>query len=514
MLPNEIVSYLQSLNVRRPFCFLINEEYQLLQLWGKSNASAFEGLNVGDSMLENAPFLLGTLSDEIVVLPFVTNSDGDIFEVHTLPHEGKHYVILLNVAQKHSSLQSMQQKSNEVHLLHASQKKLIQRQRELIGELVEAKAELDHRRREAERNNARKNEFIAMMSHEFRTPLSSIINYAELAIDQMASPANIKNSVEAISRASTHLASLVETVLDDAELEAKRSQVSEVSFEVRSLVDDMAAIMAPLAAEKGLGFAAYLEDAVPEHLFADVVFLRQILINLLGNAVKYTDTGNVQLRIGWHEDNLTANVIDTGPGIDSEDKERMFQAFERGGDTHPSVSGAGLGLAISLDLARQMRGQLDISSEPGSGCSILLTLPAPIPAQSDASSAILPNPAVELNASRQASVLVCDDDEDMLALCEHYLHQAGYGLILANNGLEAISKALTCSPDIVLMDIHTPKMNGVDAAKQLRKSGFTDPILAVSAADINNFDNDCFSGSLRKPFQMAELLTEIKQHLG
>lgn len=515
MLPNQIKSYLQSvyLSKRRPFCFLVNSECQLQQFWGEIDASVFETLELGENMFDRAPFLFGTLNTEIEVLPFVTNSEGDVFEVHTIPHGDLHFVVLLDASQELLSQQTKQQTANEVRLLHASQEKLIDRQRQLISDLVEAKSELDHRRREAERNNARKNEFIAMMSHEFRTPLAAIINYSDLALDEKATAIDIRKSGEAIARASRHLGSLVDTVLDDAKLEASREQITEVPFEVRTLIDDLAAVMAPLAAEKGLAFAAYLAENVPPTLLADVVFLRQVLINLLANAVKYTDTGGVTLNICWLLGDLNITVVDTGSGIKTADQERIFQAFERGSDTSLTTQGAGLGLAISLNLAHLMHGRIDIESKVGSGSKISLSVPAPeVEGHSDENT-IMPTPTEELHASRPASILICDDDEDMIALCEYYLHRAGYGLILAQDGLEAVEKVLANEPDLVLMDINTPRLNGLDAAVRLRKAGFHNPILAMTASDMSQIQSDCFTDSLRKPFQMPELLAQIKQYL-
>ena len=169
---------------------------------------------------------------------------------------------MLDASEDHHALRDTQQLANEDRLQGANQRKLIERQSELIADLVEAKSELDHRQREAERSNAEKNEFIAMMSHEFRTPVASIINYADLALDQKATASDIRKSSEAIGRASRHLASLVETVLDDAKLESEHA-LKKTPFEVMSMVSDLSTIMAPLAAEKGLSFAAFLADSVP-----------------------------------------------------------------------------------------------------------------------------------------------------------------------------------------------------------------------------------------------------------
>ena len=509
MLPKQVVTYLkQEYLRRRPFCFLVDSEYRLKQAWVGLDPLSICDLSEGDDTLDKAPFLLGALSERVQVLPFVSTAQGDVFEVHTIPSEVDHFVVVLDASEDHHALRDTQQLANEDRLQGANQRKLIERQSELIADLVEAKSELDHRQREAERSNAEKNEFIAMMSHEFRTPVASIINYADLALDQKATASDIRKSSEAIGRASRHLASLVETVLDDAKLESEHA-LKKTPFEVMSMVSDLSTIMAPLAAEKGLSFAAFLADSVPSFLYADEVSLRQILVNLLGNAVKYTNQGSVRLNIDWESGNLKATVVDTGPGISSADQAKIFQAFERGSDANAQAAGTGLGLAITMDLIKRMDGELNISSFIGEGCTIQMDVPAAIAEGVDVGEAILPTHAAKLNSSEPTSILICDDDEDMLELYQYYLHRAGYGLILAKDARDAVVKTLAYSPDIVLMDIFTPTMNGHEAAKELREAGFSNPIIAVTGTKVSEAEKKVFNDYLRKPFQMSELLEKI-----
>ncbi len=515
MLPDQIQAYLQQLHLEKgkPFCFLVDEDYCLQGIWGAPNSGLFSDLDIGCNMIDIAPFLVGSMTAEIEILPFVSTRDGQVFEAHFIPQKHEHLVLLISVDQTHDSLQANQQTANEVKLLHASQKKLIARQRELINELVEAKSELDHRRREAEANIAKKNEFIGMMSHEFRTPLASIINYADLAIDESTSESDIKMCSEAISRGARHLASLVETILDDAEKEAINRNTKKRAFDLRSLADDMTAIMAPLAAEKGLAFATTVDLDVPSQLLADVVFLRQILINLLGNAVKFTDSGSVKLDMSWKLGVLQVKIIDTGPGISEADQKNIFNAFERGEQNNLPTQGTGLGLAISLDLARTMNGEIHLNSEVGSGSTITLSIPAPLSSNQEFDRHSNTKNIEELKAEKAYSILICDDDQDMVALFEHYLLVAGYGVLVASDGIEANSKAIKYNPDLVLMDICTPKMNGVDAARHLRASGFSRPIIAISAMSVTGEEEAYFSAALRKPFKIERLLEQIKIHL-
>jgi signal transduction histidine kinase len=497
---------------RRPFCFLVDADHRLREWWGEAAKHGFGNLSAGEDMLERAPYLLGHLGHGPEYLPFISVAESASVDVHILPADEGHYVIITDSGREHDFRQQRQQTANEVRLLHAAQQKLIERQRALISELVEARTELDHRRREAERANADKSRFIAMMSHEFRTPLASIINYADLAMAKDTGVATVRKSAEAIARASRHMNRLVETVLDEARLEAGQVKLEERAFELRALLDDIAAIMAPLAAEKALSFGIYGTPDTPDSVIADDGCLRQILVNLLGNAVKFTETGGVRLDVCWEDDLLRAVVSDTGPGIAVEDQRRIFRAFERGADAGRS-EGTGLGLTIALRLAELMRGDVDLDSSSGAGCRVTVTVPAPASAADVDEEDALPEPDADFRARRPATILLCDDDEDLLALAEYYLVRAGYGLLIARNGEEAVEKALAYRPDLVLMDINTPRLSGSAAAARLREQGFTGPVVALTASDVRKLDDRHFTSSLRKPIRMPRLLAQIQAYV-
>jgi len=511
-LPPQVVSYLQNefLAETRPFCFLIDENYHLLESWGDGDWCGMNGIKPAADIREWSPFLVGIPTTKTQKLEFIETPGRAIVTMHIIPDNGQCYVVLLDAGQEHAAIQSKQQSVNELRLMHTRQHKLIARQRNLISELVEAKSELDHHRREAERISANKSRFIAMMSHEFRTPLASIINYAELATDESTSSNDIQKSVETISRSAKHLTSLVEVVLDDASLDAGQVELLEHDFDIVDLLNDMAAMMAPMAAEKGLSFATYIDQDVPKTIYADEVRLRQILINLLGNAVKFTIEGGVKLMATYNDGRLVVTVSDTGPGISIEDQERVFQAFERGRGR--AETGAGLGLTITLRIVELMRGEVSLDSMPGEGCTV--SVHVPVMAAEDgptASVPVLPMPSDETIAAKPLSILICDDDEDMVNLVEHYLHRSGYGLITSCDSSEAIAKVLKFDPDLVLMDCNVPGVGGVVAARVLREQGYSKPIVALTASKLSDEQKSAFTRFFRKPAPMQELLTEIKR---
>lgn len=511
-LPSHVVSYLQDefLEQARPYCFLINENYRLIKSWGHGDWCGLTGVEPGKDVREAAPFLVGISITAAQKLDFIETPDRAIVNMHVIPDKGQCYVVLLDAREEHDSLQAIQQSAYELRLMHARQRKLIARQRDLISELVETKSELDHHRREAERISANKSSFIAMMSHEFRTPLASIINYADLAQEEGTSSNDIQKSVETISRSARHLTSLVEAVLDDASLDAGQLQLLEHVFDIYGLLGDVSAMMAPMAAEKGLSFSTSVDPDVPKLVHADEVRLRQVLINLLGNAVKFTLDGGVDLIATYSNGRLVVTVTDTGPGISIADQERVFQAFERG--SAGGEAGAGLGLTITLRLVELMGGEVSLDSMPGEGCTV--SVHVPVAASADGPTAnvpILPTPSDDTIAAKPVSVLICDDDDDMIALVGHYLHRSGYGLITSSDSSEAIEKTLKYDPDLVLMDCNLPGVGGVVAAKVLRDRGYSKPIVALTASKLSDDQKRVFTHFFRKPAPMQELLTEIKR---
>lgn len=511
-LPQRVVDFLQRefLSETRPFCFSIDENFNLKETWGDGSWCGLDGIPAATDMRERAPFLVGVQTDEAQKFDFIETPGRVVVSIQVIPDDDQCFVVLLDAREDHKSLQSKQQSVNELRLLHARQHKLITRQRELISELVETKAELDHHRRETERVSSNKSRFIAMMSHEFRTPLASIINYADLAAEENASDNDVQKSIETIARSARHLTSLVEAVLDDASLDAGQVELKEQNFDLYELLDDIGAMMAPMAAEKGLSFATFADPDLPRIVHADEIRLRQILINLLGNAVKFTVDGGVELLATHNDGRLIITVSDTGPGISVEDQERVFQAFERGSDK--KKTGAGLGLTITLRLIELMGGEVSLDSTPGEGCTVSVHVPAHTGDNGEAANApVLPTPSADTRATRPLSVLVCDDDEDMVALVEHYLHRSGYGLITSSDTAEAIAKTLKYAPDLVLMDCNVPGVGGVVAARVLREQGYENPIVALTASRLSDDDKSAFTRFFRKPAQMQELLTEIKR---
>lgn len=513
-LDSDIAAYLYDafFATHRPFCFCITADYALTEWSGDAAGYGFENLDKGMDMLERAPFLLNMPAEEPVELPMVVLPGIGPVEIHIFPRDREYAVVLLKKDTEHVEIRTRQQSVNEFRLLQLQQRRLIGRQRALIAELVEARGQLERQRQKAEDANLAKGRFIAMMSHEFRTPLASIISYAGRLNEERQNADSVEQCGKAIARAANHLNDLVNSVLDEARLDAGRLKLQKKPVSMRDLVDDLAAMVAPLAAEKALSFAAQVTENVPDWLELDDGCLRQIMLNVVGNSVKYTDEGQVRILVDWSDDTLSVDISDDGPGIAPADQQRMFEAFERGAASSSGVKGTGLGLSISLRLTELMRGELRMISDIGEGCQVILTVPA-VRAAPATSTHPLDPPAARLQTGQPAVILICDDDEDMRAIQEYYLARAGYELLIAGDGETALQLAHEKRPDLAMLDINTPGLSGIDVARRLRATGYAAPIVALTASDASRLDPGLFDERLRKPLHMEVLLKTLKSLL-
>jgi len=320
-----------------------------------------------------------------------------------------------------------------------------------------------------------------------------------------------------VERAARHLLSLVENNLDQARLEAGSLVIHPVDAEVRQLVDDLTVILAPLAAEKGLSFGAFVEHRVPGMLWLDDVRLRQVLVNLLSNAIKFTDSGEVRLGVDWQDDVLVCIVKDTGPGIPAAARARIFEAFERLEHTELKP-GAGLGLNITSRLVQLMGGEILLESETGAGSAFTVRLPA-------RRGRILERKKEHEDLGKRlarrsretVSILVAEDSPDIMQLLDAFLAQAGYELIKVTDGRQAVEQALSLSPPLVILDMNMPEMDGMQAVRRLRQAGFSGRVIALTATRGAEHRQAAlaagFDEFLSKPIQMPFLLSTLERLL-
>ncbi len=359
--------------------------------------------------------------------------------------------------------------------------------------LQRAMAQAESAQRAAEAANHAKTRYVTAISHELRTPLNSILGYAQLLEEDEAMPAHRRQAVSVIRRGGDHLLGLIEGTLDLARIEAGRLALQVEPMRFRDGLDEIARLFELQAAAKGIGFVRAFEPPLPEVVRADERRLRQILINLLGNAVKFTARGRVELRVRHTRDMACFDVVDSGPGMDAAELARIFEPFARGSAAGGSAAGGtGLGLTIAKMLAELMGGELTATSRPGEGStfSVRLFLPEVTMA---AGTPPLPGPRAGHVGPRRR-ILVVDNEEADRALMHDLLQPLGFAIDGAASGEAALAWLADPArprPDAVLMDLAMPGIDGWETIRRLRAAGHAQPVAVVSANAFDRaLDND------------------------
>ena len=378
-------------------------------------------------------------------------------------------------------------------------------------QLAEAKRAL------AEQASEAKSRFLATLGHEVRTPMTGVLGMSEL-LQGTALDARQRSHVDAIRRAGEHLLRLVNDALDLARIEAGKLDLVNTDFALRPLLDEVAALMAPVAERKGLQFVDALDPAAPVAVHGDRTRIQQILLNLLGNAIKFTEHGHVGLEVGaLLPQGVRAVVSDSGPGLSAEQCARLFRRFEQadGGRTAARYGGSGLGLAISQELAAAMGGRIEVDSEPGRGTRFIVELPLAV---ADITGIATHSPIHrEATASPAMRLLLVEDDPIVAQALQGLLVEQGHVVVHAGHGLAALAEAAVQTFDMFLLDLDLPGMDGVALARTLRAQGYTAPLLAVTARSDAEAEAQAlaagFNGFLRKPVSGAMLAQALRRLL-
>jgi len=404
----------------------------------------------------------------------------------------------------------------------------------MVQALNAAQQALTAAKEEAEAATMSKSQFLANMSHEIRTPMTAILGYSELLLDPQHDQRERVGAVQCIRRNGEHLLHLINDILDISKIEAGRFTVENIACSPCRIVADASSLMRGLALAKGLQFAVRYEGKIPETIHSDPTRLRQILLNLLGNAVKFTERGSVQLNIkmeqrGPAEAFLVFEVIDTGIGLSKAQMDRLFQPFAQADDSHARrFGGTGLGLVISRRLAAMLHGELSLRSEEGKGSTFTVTigcgsldgvrlLDSPHEIE-DASGFTLPVAITSGQSLAGVRVLVAEDGPDNQRLLKHHLTKASAEVTLASDGRQTIMEAKRSVDDgrpfdVILMDMQMPLTDGYAATRTLRAMNYDRPIIALTAHAMPGDREKCIAAGcddyLTKPIDRALLLETV-----
>ena len=363
--------------------------------------------------------------------------------------------------------------------------------------------------------SAAKSEFVANMSHEMRTPLQGVIGMLQLAIDDGPPAATVRRLMLA-RRSAEMLLSLIDDVLDFARIEARKLELQPVWFPIRQMVDDTMKALGVIAAAKQLTLSYIVSNDVPEIVWGDSVRLRQILVNLVGNAVKFTREGEISVNVYRGGDEIRFDVSDTGIGIDPELQKRIFEPFMQADSSHARRhGGAGLGLAIVTRLLEAMNGTVDVKSEPGKGSTFTIGIPIRTDtATPPLSSAFVDADEVPLQAVSSLRILLVEDNEVNREVLTEMLHRLGHSVTTASDGETALAQLLAGRFDAVFMDVQLPGIDGLEVTRRFQESGGTTPIIGLTAHTSRESIDHCLIAGMKavltKPVGTAQLAAALR----
>jgi signal transduction histidine kinase/CheY-like chemotaxis protein/HPt (histidine-containing phosphotransfer) domain-containing protein len=390
-----------------------------------------------------------------------------------------------------------------------------------LTRLRRKRGQLERALEELRKANVYMNRLLATISHEIRTPLNSILGYTEILNSSGSSEGDRALALGVVERNCHHLLDLVGDVLDISKIEAGEVEVEKVEFSLAQVLRDVVSVMWVKAQKNGTRLQEIYETPIPERIVSDPTRLRQILINLVGNAVKFTEQGVVRLLLGFErrmpaEDSvLQVRVMDTGCGIPADKLESIFQPFHQiDAVTARKYGGTGLGLAISREIARLLGGSISVESTLGEGSTFTLRIRCR-PAKETrwlrqpSSHAVLPIPPnAELGMRLEGRVLLVDDSADNRRLLRYHLRNAGVSVETARDGSEAIEAIAAGGFDLVFMDVQMPVMDGFQAIRELRRRGFQVPVVALTAHAMKGDRERCLDAGF-----VEYLSKPVTQHL-
>ncbi len=369
----------------------------------------------------------------------------------------------------------------------------------------EAEAALVHAREAAENASASKTEFLGSMSHELRTPMQGVLGLAHLVLQTDLTPSQ-RHQLETLEHSAKSLLSLLNDLLDVTRIEEQRLDIAREPFSLAELVNDCTGVVRAGMQARGIDLHVRLSSSLATHYSGDAARIRQVLVNLLGNAAKFTHTGTVSIVVRAHTNGLVFRVEDTGIGMTAEQLSRVFSRFSQADSSITRrYGGTGLGLTISLGLVKAMGGEMHADSTPGRGSSFEFHLPLPTVTTQEAPAIA----SLEPKTTGAIDVLIAEDNMINRFILRQLLESMGHQVRVVEDGQQCLDAVAAACPELILMDVQMPVLDGLNATRQLRAQGVEVPIFALTASAMEGDRTRCLEAGmdayLSKPLQLAEL---------
>lgn len=462
-------------------------------------ADAIRGRDITDFL----PCLFGLEEDRDTRFLYVNLTDTLTADLHIYWNSDGYEVLILDSSERKSSQQETQQIANELGLMY--------------GKLEKLSHELKAKNVALDEANQAKSLFISGISHEFRTPMISILGHLSWLGKDIPQDSEQCRSLKSIDRSAHYLLSLIDNLLNQGKIESNTTETSLKPVKMGTFFDQLIDSIAPLTQEKMLDLVAELNQVRHLTLLIDEYHLHQVLLNLLSNAVKYTREGKVSISTNYDNGTLTVSVTDTGIGIPNNARANLLKPFSRASNSH-EFQGAGLGLSIVQGLLTAMQGTLDIESEVGKGSCVSIHVPAKTAEQPSAPA--IPPATTENRPKPTGPVFIIDDNPDILAVYELFFGDAGLQTEMFTTPAEFMAATLEHLPPLVLMDYNLGSENGVDVILALRSAGYEGRIIlltATAAIDQKLYQQAMKAGCTKfipKPMEVHELINLTESELG
>lgn len=485
----------------RPAYLVVDQDLKLISASGDLEFYELLQLPLAQSCESELSFLIGYDVNEALELRFYQVNDDVIAHIVLLPHNDKVIILFMDASEAYRQEIQVQQKTNDLLILS-------EKQDALVKELVRTRDNLAEKHEALNEANNSKATFIANISDEIKTPLTTILGHASLLKNSVNESSNEMKMINAIERSGRHLLGIMDNLISQMDIELDNVQINPTPVDLNEFLLGLESLFEPIAKNKNLKFSINIKSLPPNEVRLDENRLRQVLINLLNNAVEYTDMGQVRLTIELLGENLIFEVYDTGKGISDSFQKEIFTAFKNS----EGKRGKGLGLSIAKKFVNLMGGNISCRSVLGVETQFSVVIPVEFIQQDKLSTTILE----ESDYGEEESVLIIEPNEDLFQLYEMALTKVGFIVSNAKSGEEGSKYIRSSRQSLVLISMPYQDQS-IEAINQIRDGGYTDPILVLISEDSQALSRQVFeagaNGFVTKPFNIIDLIETIKVYV-